>query len=152
MIVPPPPSSTSSLFVCLQMMHMTRSSKFRREEGSWRHFVSTMRCILLARISTPDDLDEACMMVTAFTHYDKKLQLLHPTDDVTVCKCWRSQVWIIWSGFGTLSGGSPYQHNGAPSAKMMSTSTEGLMQEWPSTLDNVSHNCDDQYFLQVQRE
>ncbi len=60
---------------------------------------------IFARLATPDDLDEACVMATAFTH-DRESQFLHLTDNIRVCKCWRSRVWIIWSGFGTLGGGS----------------------------------------------
>ena len=40
-------------FVCLQLMHMARSSELHREEGSRRHFLSIMRRIL-ARLATPN--------------------------------------------------------------------------------------------------
>ena len=67
-------------FVCLQLMHMARSSELHREEGSRRHFVSIMRRIL-ARLATPDDLVEACVKAMASAH-DKESQFLQTISEI----------------------------------------------------------------------
>ena len=69
-------------FVCLQLMHMARSSELHREEGSRRHFVSIMRRIL-ARLATPDDLVEACVKAMASAH-DKESQFLQTISEILV--------------------------------------------------------------------
>jgi hypothetical protein len=69
-------------FVCLQLIHMARSSELHREEGSRRHFVSIMRRIL-ARLATPDDLVEACVKAMASAH-DKESQFLQTISEILV--------------------------------------------------------------------
>jgi len=67
-------------FVCLQLMHMARSSELHREEGSRRHFITIMRRIM-ARLATPDDLVEACVKAMASAH-DKESQFLQTISEI----------------------------------------------------------------------
>lgn len=68
-------------FVCLQLIHMAKSTELR-EEGSRRHFISIMRRIL-SRLATPDDLVEACVKAMASAH-DKESQFLQTVSEVLI--------------------------------------------------------------------
>eukprot|EP00578_Thalassiosira_sp_NH16_P026939 CAMPEP_0181102626 /NCGR_PEP_ID=MMETSP1071-20121207/14420_1 /TAXON_ID=35127 /ORGANISM="Thalassiosira sp., Strain NH16" /LENGTH=1128 /DNA_ID=CAMNT_0023185621 /DNA_START=90 /DNA_END=3477 /DNA_ORIENTATION=+ len=68
-------------FLCLQLIHMAKSSELR-EEGSRRHFITIMRRIL-SRLATPDDLVEACVKAMATAH-DKESQFLQTVSEILV--------------------------------------------------------------------
>lgn len=54
------------VFVCSQLLQMTQATDLK-EEGSRRHFISTMKTLLEA-IETPEDLLEGCVKALKFAH------------------------------------------------------------------------------------